>query len=133
MVRYLCLYYLKAMKCVHDSRCLEYSPCVECCFRVLQVVVTTAAAEGKVVKWVFRVFSKVAVFGWCVTENLYTADTVVCVCGVSKKLSSCQSWLGKCVFGVFTKNLSRVLWLSSVCPTFPNPHSPSLNPPFSSS
>ena len=57
-------------------------------------MVTTAAAEGKVVKWVFRVFSKVAVFGCCVTKNLYTADTVVCVCGVSKKLSSCQSWSG---------------------------------------
>ena len=48
-------------------------------------MVTTAAAEGKVVKWVFRVFSKVAVFGCCFTKNLYTADTEVCFCGVSKK------------------------------------------------
>ena len=92
-------------------------------------MVTTAAAEGKVVKWVFRVFSKVAVFGWCVRENLYTADTVVCVCGVSKKTVQLPELVGKvCVWCVYEKPVQSSLALVGV-PHISNPHSPSLNPP----
>ena len=78
-------------------------------------MVTTAAAEGKVVKWVFRVFSKVAVFGWCVRENLYTADTVVCVCGVSKKTVQLPELVGKvCVWCVYEKPVQSSLALVGV-------------------
>ena len=84
-------------------------------------MVTTAAAEGKVVKWVFRVFSKVAVFGWCVTENLYTADTVVCVCGVSKNCPAARvGWESVCL-----------VCLRKTCPEFSG--SPRCAPHFQSS